>query len=382
MESLASHLWRSLLLSWVLLMVGLPAPAGAHLMVQLFQGAEQYRGAVIRSAPQAFDPKTHPRMPNGLFRSPPQFKIEVELREGPHKGQRVTVDHILYGNPSVDIWPRVGLRVIVSESLLTDGCWLYRLIDYDRRPALAGMTLVALLVLLLAGRQGASAAAIALGGLALLFWGMDPPLLHGYPPLLVFLLAAVVIMVGTSHLILRDALARRAALLGGSVGVAATMGFLAVAYAWARVSGLATADALVLYSQVSDSVTLDYRLIWEVGAGVTALGGLVALSTLTARAIAEHPAGDPWRVGWQEARALLPAFTIGSGMLYFGMSMPMMLVFHVNQVTSVRVSSLRYLNFDYMVSLLLAWESSLVGLVAAGAATAWIAAAMRRRTAG
>ncbi|MNK41353.1 YibE/F-like protein [compost metagenome] len=367
---------------WVFLLIGLglSAPAQAHLPVQLFQGVESYESGVIRALPPDFDLGAFPRMPGGLFREPPVIKLEVELQSGAHRGTRVSIDHYVTGNLSSDVVPKPGERVIVAESRLSDGRMIYQIIDYDRRPTLVWMTLAALSVLLLFGRgMGLKLAIGLIAGGALLYGGVLPLALHGFPPLL--LIGGVTLGMGFGAAMLalpKRSAERRAALAGVSLGLLTMVSSLALVYTTGHVSGLATPDALVVYSQLLGIQDLDYRQLWLCGALLTALGGLVAASVLTARAMLRCPSEDAWEVGLREGRTLLPALTLGTALLYVGFALPLLLISQLGWVSQVRISTVRFLNYDFLSSVILAWEAGLLGMVAGMLATAWAARRFRQ----
>jgi uncharacterized membrane protein len=368
-------------LAIVLLAALMPRAAHAHMPIQLFQGVETYESGVIVEIPETFTPDAFARMPGGLFQEPPQLQMTVELLSGVQRGQRVTVEHNLFGNPSIDVDPRVGERVIVAESRLSDGRMLHRVVDYDRRPALAWVSALSVLALLLVGRQaGLKTLATVIAVFGGLYAVALPLLIHGVSPIGVSGLAGLAIGLLAIRLALgKGSMAGRAAMLGMGAGLVVTIAVMAIAYTTGHVSGLATPDALVLYTQVNQSRTLDYRELWLAGALLTTLGGLIMASLVTARAIAQHPEEDAWEAGLREGRKVLPALAIGTGLLYFGLSLSLLLITRLGDVTSIKVSLVRLFNYDYFVSVMLAWESGLIGMVATLLATAWSGRLLRRR---
>lgn len=371
---------RPLFLLIALWLVLIALPAQAHLPVQLFQGAEIHEGGIIRGLPPTLDLKSQRRMPNGLYQIPPEFEVDVELTSGPHRGERVKAPHILFGNPSADVLPSVGLHVIVGESRLANGKMLYKILDYDRRPTLIASTIVSVLLLVLVGGfAGLRAVLYAGGGLALLYTVILPILISGGEPSGVGLVSGLALVFAGTWMTLGRGLGARAALAGAGAGALALLATLALTFGWGHVSGLATPDALVLYSQVSDVQTLDYPAIWRVGAMLTALGGLLVMSVITARAIDREPSASPWTTGLREGKIFLPPLVVGTGLLYFGMSLPLLLITHLGRVTSIRISSVRFMNYDYLVSVILAWQGGLVGLLVAWIGTCAAAVWLQRR---
>lgn len=356
------------------------SPAQAHLPIQLFQGSERYESGIIRELPPNFDPESFPKMVGGLYRVPPEVRLGVELRSGPRRGERVTIDYYLTGNPSVDVMPRVGERIIVVQSRLANGELFYQLIDYDRRPTLAWVTGLSLLSLLLVGwRAGLKAISFLVLGLGLLYGGMLPVILHGIPPVLLAAAAAMGGIAWAVSLALPKGAERQAAWLGATSGLLVTAGTLLLAFHTAHITGLATAEALVLYSQSLAYATLDFRQIWLAGALLSSLGGLVVSSLLTARAIARHSDADPWIVGRREAQILLPTLALGTVLLYFGLSISILLISQLGAISPARISLVRLFNYDYLVSVILAWQCGLFGLVASLLVTAKSARFLRRR---
>lgn len=359
-----------------------PLPARAHLPVQLFQGAELHERGIVRGIPPELDLASRPRLPGGLFQLPPEFEVEVELLSGARRGQRVRVRHIVFGNPSADVVPAPGLRVIVGESRLTDGRMLYKILDYDRRSALLGSTLLAAAALVLVGGlAGLWSLLYALGGLGLLFLITLPMLIEGGPPAILTLLSAVALLFAGAWLALGRRSEARSALLGSVLGALSVLLVLLMTYGWGHVSGLATPDALVLYSQVKEARMLDYSALWRAGALLTSLGTILLMSVLTARAIHREPSASPWAVGLREGKAFLPPLVIGTGLLYFGMSLPLLLITHLGRVAPIRISAVRFINYDYLVSVLLAWQAGLIGMLVAWLGTCAAAAWLRRREA-
>lgn len=371
---------RPLLLAALLLAaLCFPREAQAHLPVQLFQGAERHEAGVIRKLPEGFDPEAFPRMPGGLYRQPPEFKLEVELLSGAYRGKVVTIDTFLTGNPSVDVIPKVGERVIVGESRLANGQILHVIIEYDRRPALGWMTVLTLLALLGVGVAAGLRAIAFLGiGVAALYGLLLPVLLEGAPAIPVSGLGALALAAGAVVLALPRSSERLAALVGAGAGILVAILALAISFRAGHVTGLATPDALVLYSQAMGFRDLDFRHLWLAGTLLTTLGGIVLGSVLSARAIARDP-DDAWLVGLREARALLPALALLSGLLYFGLSLSLLLISQLGSISPLQISFVRLLNYDYLVSVILAWEGGLMGLVAALLATPAAARLLRAR---
>lgn len=363
--------------------LGLGLPAEAHLATQLFKGAESFQSGVIQPPLPDAELAKAPKLPNGLYQNPPELKVKVEILSGPHRGQVVTVNHFVYGNPGIDVVPRLGERVLVSEARLANGQMLYMIADYDRRPVLLGATMLALALLLVVGRGFGLKTALLIGGGGLFLYKICLPLLiQGQVPLLVVGLAAVVLVVVGTRLMLPSGTAEsKAAVVGALAGLAVTAVALLVSFRLGHVTGMSSPDALVLYAQVNDARRLDFRQLWLVGAMLTTLGGLIALGGLTGRAIARHADADPWVVGMQEQRTLLPVLTLATGLLYFGLSLPLFLITHLGEVTSIQIAWPRFFNFEYLVSLTLAWESGIVGFLVAGATTAWMARWFRNRPA-
>lgn len=371
------------LLLWIALTFCGALPAQAHLPVQLFQGAEVHERGVVRALPPELDLGSRARLPGGLYQIPPEFEVEVELETGAHRGQRVRVPHVLFGNPSADVVPEVGLRVIVGESRLADGRMLYKILDYDRRPALIGSSVLGILALVLVGGlAGLRALGFALGGLALLYLVTLPALIEGGPPALVTLLSAGALLVGGTWLSLGRSLEARSALLGSGLGALAGMLVLVLTFGWGHVSGLATPDALVLYSQVKEARTLDYTALWRSGALLTSLGAILLMSVLTARAIGREPTVPAWEAGLREGRAFLAPMAIGTALLYFGLSLPLLMITHLDRVTPIRISGVRFMNYDYLVAVTLSWQAGLVGLIVAWVGTCAAAKWLRRRLEG
>lgn len=374
------------LFKWVfslLMMIGLllPGVARAHLPVQLFQGVETYESGVIRDLPADFDLSVYPQMPGGLFREPPVVKLEVELLSGPRRGARVNLDHYVTGNKGADVVPRRGERVIVAESRLSDGRMLYQLVDYDRRPTVVWMSLLTLgIVLLFARGVGLKLVALLIGVGGLFYGGVLPLAIHGVPPIPLFGGGGLAMGAGAIAMALpKRSPERRAAIVGLSAALLAMVASVWLAYTFGHVSGIATPDTLVLYSQLLGAKDLDYRQLWIGGALLTALGGLVVSCIVTARAILRLPSEDAWEVGMREGRAWLPALTLGTALLYVGFSAPFLLISHLGWVTKVQITTVRFLNYDYLVSVILAWEAGLLGMIAGIVATAWAARRLRRK---
>lgn len=372
------------LLLLLVLLGGPTRPASAHLSVQLIQGANANERARVVALPGGFHPDWFDRMPNGLYRNPPKMQVEIELLSGAHRGRRVMVEHFVFGNPTIDVVPRIGERVLVTEVHLTSGQDVYQITDYDRSAALAGASLaVALLVLVLGGAYGWRTLLLAGGGLGLLFAVLLPSIIRGQlpPPLLAGLGTLAIGVAATRSLVSRGRPESYAALAGCLAGVVAAGLATGLSFNMAHVTGLSTADAIQLYTMLNGARNLDYSQIWLAGDLVTTLGGILVVSVLTARAIARCPEASAWRTGVQEARSLLPLTALMTGCLYFGVMLPLLLIYHAGGAAELRVSFLRFWSFEYLVAVILAWEGGLIGCLAAGFATAGVAAWMRRRLA-
>lgn len=344
--------------SWFILAFLLwAAPAAAHMPVQLLKGSADYPVGEILSMPPGLDLAAEPRLPDGLYRRPPEFMLRVRLLTGMRRGEVVEAHHVVFGNPGIDVWPEKGRRVVLMESPLDGAGRIYKVVDYDRFPAVALiLTGAAVFVLVVARGKGMLAIALSLGIGAIVYFAAVPSLLRGMPLLLGVVFATL--MAGLAIAVDKMGRSGWGAVVGTVAATAASAGVLWAGGHAARLTGLTASDAAVLQS-LAGMQALDYRGFSMSGPLLGLSGAYLLLCVVIARSA---EAGENAIVRGRELLAPASVMLLLMGM---GGILPLLGISRVDTLTGMAVSGVRILNYEVIAGLLVAYAAGIVGLVVA-----------------
>jgi uncharacterized membrane protein len=254
-------------------------------------------------------------------------------------------------------------------------------VDFERGRALALLVFCfALLVVALAGWQGARSL-IGLGvGLVIVVGWMVPSLLAGNPPLAVALIGGLAVMLATTVLTHGLGLKSAAAMLGAAATLLVIVGAGAAAVDLARITGLSSDEAGLLAADGRSAVSIQGLVL--AGIVIGALGVLDDLtvsqtSTVLAlrRANPELSARQLYREGMVVGRDHLGATVNTLVLAYAGSSLPVLLL-----LASQGTRLLDAIAFEAVASVIVATLVGSTGLLAAVPFTTGLAALLAART--
>ena len=306
----------------------------------------------------------------GADGGPPCVSATFRLLEGDDRGQRVTVEL-----PAGDARARalgVGDRAVLGHQPGVGG-FEYVYLDPDRRSPLLILTGVFVGAVILLGRFRGIASLIGLiATFAVLFLFLIPAILDGRDPLLVSLVASVLIAYAALYLSHGFATRTTVALLGTLGGLACAAILAVVFMKLARITGLASEEALYLTAL---GTGLDLRGLILGGMMIGALGAIDDVTVTQASAVWELRAADPTM---PRSRLLRAGMRIGQDhvastvntlvLAYAGASMPVLILFLLSDQPASMVA-----NGEIVATEIVRTLVGSIGLVAAVPITTWLA---------
>lgn len=295
-------------------------------------------------------------------------ELRIEVLGGEKKGEVATLENDL-------VVLSVGDTIFVNRLVTINGEEYYAFKDVERRPQLAVMTgLMVLLVLLFAGWQGARALmSLVLSGVAIIF-GLVPALLAGYSPALASLVIAGVIL--SLSLFLTHGLKPRVVIaFVGTFGAVAVTCFLAwVSVGWMSLTGFSS-DASI-YLNFSMGGTLDIAGLL-LGSIIIGLLGVLDDVSITQASVVQELRGANQSLGWSElySRAIrVGRDHVGSlvntlALAYVGAALPLVLLYARSDA-----SFLEAINQEVIASEILRIVIGSIGLILAVPLTTLVAA--------
>ena len=261
-------------------------------------------------------------------------EVTVRLAEGPDQGREVPAPvPDGPGAPTV----RVGDAVVVS--VVTDpadpSSQRYGIADHQRGvPLLLVVVLFAVVIVGFGLRRGLASLAglAACFGMLLLF--VLPAIIDGYPPLLVAVVGAALVMFVIMYLVHGVSVRTTVAVLGtlGALVVTGGLGWLAAAAT--HLSGVVDDDALTLFTAIPG---LDLRGVLLAGIIIGSLGVLDDVTVSQAATVGEIARANPslsrwqlYRAGTRVGRAHVSSVVNTLVLAYAGASLPLLLLIVLN----------------------------------------------------
>lgn len=310
---------------------------------------------------------------------PTQPTAEVELLDGPHRGETVAA---LVGGPSgaVDLPAyQIGDEVIVTNQPGADGDF-YVIGDRMRGPLLEGLVaLFAAVVILVGGWRGLrSLLALALT-LAVTVKLVVPLLLRGWDPVTLAVATATAVTIAT--LLLTEGWRRStfAAIAGTFCALALTAVLAAVFTTLAQFTEFQGSEEAAFVSR-SLGATFDVRGLLLAAVIFGALGVLDDVTMTQAAAVAELRMANPGaNVGWlvrasmNIGRSHIAATVNTLVLAYVGASLPLLVLFAVGSQSLLTMASSEFIAVEVVRGLV-----GSIGIVAAVPLTTVVAAILER----
>ncbi len=261
-----------------------------------------------------------------------KLTVLVRIAEGPYKGQEMSIDHYLTGNPAYDLNLKPGDRVFVGLEAIAGYVVDSFIAEHvrDNYLYLLALLFVASLVLV-GGVKGAKAAIVlVLTGLAVVFI-MVPLLLGGTSPVLASLLvSALVVCIGL--LFISGPNLKTAAAITGTVAGVIVAGVVAVFFGTlSNLIGMNSHEAQLLY--FVPHLKIDFRGLLFSGMILGSLGAVMDVGMSISSAVWEVKAVKPdatlghlVRSGMNVGRDVLGTMSNTLILAYAGGALPLILL--------------------------------------------------------
>lgn len=258
--------------------------------------------------------------------------VVVTVLEGPERGAVVVLPEFNLSQPGIGGTATVGEQLIVGYEPTTE---FYFFADRDRRPALGWLALAFAAVVIALGRKRGFLALISMVlTLVVLIGFVAPAVLDGSDPLLVSLVAASLIAFASLYLTHGFSPTTTVALAGTLGSLLLTLAIAAVAFRFARFSGLASEEGLTLPIIAGD---IDLVGLLLGGAMIGALGALDDVTVTQVATVAELNRQRPdlavrelvaagIRVGREHIASTVNTLLLA----YVGAAMPLLLLFAIS----------------------------------------------------
>lgn len=296
--------------------------------------------------------------------------VEVEILDGEHKGERVTVSNEITDNPVFNINVKPGGEVVIALS--KDGGKLeYNIADYHRAPTVSILLIVFLAAFLIFGGKKGLKSLIALGiSVLLIAYVLLPLSLAGFDPLLVSVFICLATTCTTMYFVGGWSKKSLAAMIGTTCGVVCAGLAAHLAITFAPLTGLSSDEAQLLRGSVLVRSESFYQGLLAAGMLIGALGVIMDVGVSIASAVAEvarigeeqSGAGDKleakklYEAGMNVGRDIMGTMTNTLILAYTGSALPLLLL-----VSQIPLGKL--VNLDLVATEVVSAISGSLGLV-------------------
>lgn len=305
------------------------------------------------------------------------LRATFELAEGPDRGQAVTQEFpVGAGAPQFE----EGETVIVAHDPQAAEGFQYRLADRDRESVLFWLALAFAVAVVALGRLRGLAALVGLAATFLvLLQFVLPAILEGKSPLLVAVVGSAVIAFLALYLAHGITPMTSVALAGTLASLALTAILASTFVEAARVTGLATEEALIIRVGAAQ---IDLAGLVLGGVVIGALGAIDDMTVTQASAVWELRSANPamsagalTRSGMRIGRDHVASTVNTLFLAYAGASMPLLVLFVLSQQSLVTVANTEVVATEIVRTLV-----GSIGLVASVPVTTWLAALVAPRS--
>lgn len=299
--------------------------------------------------------------------------IAARLLQGPDEGETVTLT--MSDTPSTPMF-EPGEAIVLAHTPGAEAEFRYQFADRQRRPVLLALfAAFVLVVILLGGIRGMAALAGLGASVFLLITFVLPAILDGHNPLAVAVVGASAIAFLALYLAHGLTLMTTVALLGTVASLALTTVLAEVFVGLARISGLATEEAIVVRVGAAE---IDLAGLILGGVVIGALGAIDDMTVTQSSTVWELHAANPrlgrvglFRSGMRVGRDHV-ASTVNTLLLaYAGASMPLLLLFVLSHQSLGTVA-----NSEVVATEILRTLVGSIGLVASVPITTWLASSV------
>ncbi len=309
--------------------------------------------------------------------------VELEIIEGPLKGQTFSVLNELTDNPSFNVNVQPGREVVLSVVSEKGRTPEVNIADYHRAPALIALALAFLVsFLVFGGKTGLKSLVGLAAAIGLIGWVLLPLSLQGYDPLLTS--AGICTAAAMATIFCVGGFSRKsvAAMLGtiGGVVIAGAAAHLVIHSA--PLTGLSSEEAQILRGSVLSQPPSFFAGLLAASMLIGALGVIMDVAISVASALRELSLADPnlnaqelYNRGMNVGRDIMGSMTSTLVLAYAGGALPLLLLM-------AREPSIKFLNLDLVATEVASALTGSLGLVWTIPITALIAARLMAGTGG
>jgi len=299
--------------------------------------------------------------------------VKIKIVNGDNKGEEIFVKNNLTGNKIYDIRVEVGDIVLLWKDT-SMGAAQYSIADHVRERGVIFLLILFLVLILMLGRmQGVKALGSLMLTIILIYYFLLPMIIRGYDPIMVSIVISAIVAI-VSFLLISGFTLKSAASILGTIGGVTVAGVLALAVGEAiNLTGLASEESrLLLYSLPQNT---NFQGILFSGIIIGALGAVMDVSISIASAIDEVKKHKPHI---SSSELFLSAINVGKDVMstmtntlilaYTGSSLPLLVLFEVNQI-----SFAKGINLDLVATEIIRALAGSIGLISAIPITAYLA---------
>lgn len=310
----------------------------------------------------------------------PYLLLEVRADGGSIDGLVLTVEELAIGATGRPRDLRVGDRILLRYFRAPDGTDTAYIVEYVRQPQLLWLAVIfSIAIGLVGGFQGLRSLVGMAVSFLVIFRFIVPHILAGDSPVLISVLGALMVLVGTLYLS-HGFSAKTTAALAGTVAALALTGVLGKFFIdWTRLAGIDSEEATAVGIQAGGAINLSGLLL--AGLVIGTLGVLDDVAVAQASAVWELHGVDPsqsvadlFRRGMRIGRDHIASTVNTLFLAYAGASLPLLLLLSTRPEPLGRLINREFIAADIVQALV-----GSLGLVAAVPLTTAAAALTVRR---
>lgn len=290
--------------------------------------------------------------------------VDLEVLEGPLKGQNFLIQNELTDNPSLNIDAKPGREVVLSVVSESGREPEMNIADYHRAPALGALAAIFLIsYIALGGKSGLKSLFGLVAAISLIGFVLLPLSLRGYDPLLTS--AVICACAGMATILCVGGFSRKslAALVGtiGGVVIAGTAAHIVIGAA--PLTGLSSEEAQILRGSVLTQPPSFFAGLLAASMLIGALGVIMDVAISVASSLREVSLADSnmdpkelYRRGMNVGRDIMGSMTSTLVLAYAGGALPLLLLM-------AREPSIKFLNLDLVATEVASALTGSLGLV-------------------
>lgn len=309
--------------------------------------------------------------------------VELEIVEGPLKGQTVSVLNELTDNPTFNVNVQPGREVVLSVVSEKGRAPEVNIADYHRAPVLIVLAAVFLVSFVaFGGKTGLKSLFGLVAAISLIAFVLLPLSLQGYDPLFTSSVICACAAMATIFCVGGFSRKSLAAMLGTMGGVVIAGAAAHIVIGAAPLTGLASEEAQILRGSVLARPPAFFAGLLAASMLIGALGVIMDVAISVASAVRELSLADAnlsakelYNRGMNVGRDIMGSMTSTLVLAYAGGALPLLMLM-------AREPSIKFLNLDLVATEVASALTGSLGLVWTIPVTAFLAAKLMAGTGG